>query len=1055
MILTITLRRPVRLLSCAFALLFLTPASLWAAPLTLRMGLEQNPPLSGVSPAGKPEGLFVDLMDAVARQQGWRIDYFSCTLDNCLDMLANHRIDLMAPLAWTPERAKRFRFSRDEVVSNWGVIYGPPNNRINSFLDLQGRTIGVVPDDIHYLKLRELLDKFGVTVVYRSYPTFDAAFAALQRGEVNAAAVGRFFAMQRAHNYRVEATPIIFNPIHVHLAMAPGLAPQVVAAINQGITLQKTTPNSAFHQSVQRWLHHRTPVTLPLWLEMVIGTALVLLITMIITNRLLRRAVARQTATLAASQQLFRSIFNSTFHLQGLLATDGTLLQANRASLAFIGVEEQEVVGKKFWDTPWWCHDPAGQKKLREMIDRCAGGETIRMEATHTDRHGHLRVIDFSLKPLQNEAGDLLYLIPEGRDITELKQAETELQQKSVFLNTILESIPFGIWVRDNQTRLIMQNRINEEQYRTQLGKTAREAGLAEDIAKVWDLYYDQAFSGETVDLEAREGERILRKIVVPVFQDNVITAIFGMNIDVSDRHRMLQELHDSERRFRAIFDEAPFIITLKDLQTAAYLDVNRAYCQFNQVPREEVLGKRPTEIGSFITPDEHVRIAALLKEHGLVELQNITIQRADGEERFALISCRIVRIGGRPCNLTVIQDITDLKRTEAALKETESQLLQLIDRAPLGIAMTDGSTIRYANDAFARMVGLEDAALAQGQTIFGYFSPAWQAEVTERSSRRIRGEAVPSSYESEGLRRDGTLFPMQVSVVRIYRENEPRLLIFFQDLTEQTRQRDLLIQNEKMVMIGGLAAGMAHEINNPLGIIAQDLQNLERRLSPALPKNSQVAAGLGMNLDLLQQYLKAREIPSYLTSIRAAVRRTSYIIDNMLQFSRQSSIGFQLAPLHEVVNHALELARGDYALRKSYDVQGIAVHCAYDLDLPTVPMKVTEIEQVLINLFKNAAQAMATTSGERHIRISTRRDGDHALLELCDNGPGMSEEVRLRIFDPFFTTKPVGSGTGLGLSVSHAIITQNHRGSISVTSSPGQGCCFSIQLPLKQDIGT
>lgn len=1045
-------RRVCSIMACTLCLTVLTALQAYAEPLRLRMGLEQNPPLAGVAASGKAEGLFVDLLDEVAQLEGWRIEYVSCPQAACLAMLSDHTIDLMAPLAWSPERAQQFQFSANDIVTNWGVLYSRPGQHHNSFLDLQNHTIGIVPNDIHFLRLKQLLHNFGVTASYREYPDFERIFAALDRGEIDAGVVGRFFAMKRAAAYRIEATPIIFNPIHVHLAMAQSLDPAVVAAINTRIAELKATPNSAYHKAVQRWLHPETPFSLPLWLKAGGGAALVVLIGMFISNRLLRRSVSRQTETLAASQQLFKSIFDSTFHLQGLLATDGTLLQANRASLDFAGATEQEVVGKPFWETPWWCHDSNGQARLREMITQCAAGETVRMEVTHTNHAGELRTIDFSLKPLFSDSGVLLYLIPEGRDITEQKQFENDLQKKNAFLNTLFESIPFDLWVRDREGRLVMQNQLHAAHYGETLGTTLPASALDPQRAMSWLPDLEQILDGESLDIEMREGNRIYRKIVAPITDSGQVTAFFGLNIDISERYQMLEQLHDSERRFKAVFDEAPFIITLKDLSSTTYIDVNRYYCQFNAVTRDQVIGKPPTEIGRFISHEEHAQIETLLRQNGYVDTQNVTMTRADGEQRFGLISCRIVRIGARPCNLTVIQDITSFKKAEEALKANELQLLQLIDRAPLGIAMTDGSIIRYANDGFAQMTGHKNSLETHGQEIHTYFAPEWQEEVRNRAARRMQGEDVPTSYEATGMRRDGTLFPLQLSVVSLYQQGEPRLLIFFQDLTDQNRQRELLIQHEKMLMIGGLAAGMAHEINNPLGIIAQDLQNLQRRLLPTLPKNREVAASLGLNLDIVHKYLESREINGYLVSIREAIRRTSRIIDNMLQFSRQNGSSHQLSPLHEVIDHAVELAGGDYELRKKYDFAGIVIQRSYTPDLPMVPLNVIEIEQVLINLLKNAAQAMSDGPGDRRITIATSRDGDYALLSVCDNGPGMTDTVRQRIFEPFFTTKPVGSGTGLGLAVSHTIVTQNHKGSITVQSAPGQGSCFNIRLPLAQE---
>jgi len=233
---------------------------------------------------------------------------------------------------------------------------------------------------------------------------------------------------------------------------------------------------------------------------------------------------------------------------------------------------------------------------------------------------------------------------------------------------------------------LILQNQLHAAHYGEEPGSSLQDPCAPAPLARNWLLYREQVLHGESLDLEVREGDRIYRKIMVPINESGQVTACFGLNIEVTERYRILEQLHDSERRFKMIFDEAPFILTLKDLQTSTYLDVNRYYCRFNNVSKDDVIGKTPTAIAKFISPEEHQRINALLQQNGSVDIQNIIITRADGEQRVGLISCRIVRFDGKPRNLTVIQDITDLKTAEDALKAKENQLLQLVDRAPSGL---------------------------------------------------------------------------------------------------------------------------------------------------------------------------------------------------------------------------------------------------------------------------------------------------------------------------------------------------------------------------------
>ena len=270
-------------------------------------------------------------------------------------------------------------------------------------------------------------------------------------------------------------------------------------------------------------------------------------------------------------------------------------------------------------------------------------------------------------------------------------------------------------------------------------------------------------------------------------------------------------------------------------------------------------------------------------------------------------------------------------------------------------------------------------------------------------------------------------------------------------DITERKRLQEIMVQTEKMVTVGGLAAGMAHEINNPLGVILQNVQNIQRRLSPGLPGNDRIAGEIGLDFDLLQGYLRQRGIFELLERVSTAGTRVAGVVEKMLSFSCKSSAILEPVRLDELVDRAIDLVACDYDLSKRHDLDlGRIVRC-YDPELPTVEVNRAEIEQAMINLVKNAIQSLypAREGYEPRVTVSTRKKGGFAVFEVDDNGCGMSPEVSRRIFEPFFTTKEVGAGTGLGLAVVYAMVVKNHHGSVEVESVPGKGSKFTVNLPL------
>ncbi|NLL14168.1 MAG: HAMP domain-containing protein [Fibrobacter sp.] len=280
-------------------------------------------------------------------------------------------------------------------------------------------------------------------------------------------------------------------------------------------------------------------------------------------------------------------------------------------------------------------------------------------------------------------------------------------------------------------------------------------------------------------------------------------------------------------------------------------------------------------------------------------------------------------------------------------------------------------------------------------------------------------------------------------------------IVIVIDDVTEKNRMESMMIQNEKMISLGGLAAGMAHEINNPLAIISQGVQNILRHLSDQNPRNLETASEFNLDLVSVNSYLQKRKVIHYLEGILSASKRASEIVANMLQFSRMSNQSKTPANINELIDQTIELAQNEYELKKKFDFRQIKMIREYQDDLSSVFCNVTEIQQVILNLLKNAAHALYEKKSVdfiAQITVRTVNEGSFVRIEIEDNGPGIPDEIRNRVFEPFFTTKEVGVGTGLGLSVSFFIVTKNHGGTIEFESSVGVGTRFIIRLPNRSD---
>jgi PAS domain S-box-containing protein len=393
-----------------------------------------------------------------------------------------------------------------------------------------------------------------------------------------------------------------------------------------------------------------------------------------------------------------------------------------------------------------------------------------------------------------------------------------------------------------------------------------------------------------------------------------------------------------------------------------------------------------------------------------------------------------------------IVHDLSAQKAAEQELAEAGELLQSILDSMPSSVVGVDPQgRVTHWNRAAGVAQGLS-AEQAIGRP-FAELFPFLDLE-TDEITRAVQ-EGRPLSRERRQVPQAGEVRYVDLMAFPLHHPSSGAV-IRMDDVTERVRIEEMMVQTEKMMSVGGLAAGMAHEINNPLGIVSQACQNLQRRLSGDMAGNVIVAQELGLDLQRMRQYLERRDIFQFIDGMREATERASRIVSDMLAYSRRSASSFVNVNLNQLIDTVLRLANHDYDLRKSYDFRRIEI-TREGLETPDQVMcEEMAVEQVLLNLLRNAAQAMGTGPEllSPRIRLSVLDEGDWIRLEVADNGPGMSADVAHRLFEPFFTTKPVGIGTGLGLSVAYFIVTEQHQGTMSVETAPGQGARFVIRLP-------
>jgi PAS domain S-box-containing protein len=272
-------------------------------------------------------------------------------------------------------------------------------------------------------------------------------------------------------------------------------------------------------------------------------------------------------------------------------------------------------------------------------------------------------------------------------------------------------------------------------------------------------------------------------------------------------------------------------------------------------------------------------------------------------------------------------------------------------------------------------------------------------------------------------------------------------------DITERKKTQEMMIQSEKMMSVGGLAAGMAHEINNPLSGIMQNAQIIHNRLTRDIPANHDTAEELGTSMAVIHGFMEKRGILRQLENIHQAGRQVAEIIENMLSFSKKSDLKRKEINLEDLIDTTLDLVKNDVSFKKKDGFQPIEIIKEYHPDLPGIYGEKSKIQQVLFNLVKNASQSMNSktyTNETPKLTIRLKKGLTQVHIEVEDNGTGMDQETCKHIFEPFFTTKGPEKGTGLGLSISYFIIVDHHGGQMEVDSTPGKGSLFTVKLPFR-----
>jgi PAS domain S-box-containing protein len=479
---------------------------------------------------------------------------------------------------------------------------------------------------------------------------------------------------------------------------------------------------------------------------------------------------------------------------------------------------------------------------------------------------------------------------------------------------------------------------------------------------------------------------------------------------------RLSSQLEQSEQRYSALFEKASVAIFIVNAETSQILDMNQMAAQLVGYKKQMLLEKNILDVCSLKSKDQVRDVLAQIKSKGSASIDNVALLRlAKGIVPIDL-NGSLVKIGDKTVIQLFIRDISEKIKMQKQLMLSRQRLISLFD------GITDLISVQDHNHT-----------LVMSNKKYVQFTSRWAPTLTGVKCYKAlfnRDEACVNCPAPETVRTGQSKF------IEIYHEGQTfhiwtfpmagpdgasqYLVEYAKDVTEQKEIEKQLIKSEKLASIGLLSSGIAHELRNPLSVIETARYTIEDTLD-----NENQAVQVKLDI------------------IKKNVRRASFIIENLLQFSRHSDLEREKIDVEKVIDTTMSLVEKEITNCK----------IEYEKDFQAVPrvfFNLDSLKQVFLNIIMNAVQSMPN-GGMLKIKTCKSQDGEWVWVDFIDTGFGISEENLKNIFTPFFSTKKSGGGTGLGLYLSYAII-RREGGDIAVKSQENAGSKFSVKVPVAKD---
>jgi PAS domain S-box-containing protein len=632
------------------------------------------------------------------------------------------------------------------------------------------------------------------------------------------------------------------------------------------------------------------------------------------------------------------------------------------------------------------------------------------------------RVFTVTFSPVTGEGYVNLY----GLDITERKQAEEALRESEARYRAVIEGAHDMIQSVGLDGGIIFVNKA----WRDTLGYTEAElSGLnlfdiihSDSQAHCREMMAEVAKGKPARNIEAtfltKDGRMILVEgSAAPRYISNKVVASQGIFRDVTERKRAEAALADEATRHRILIDESSDGIVILDEDGKVY-EANRRFA--------EMLGYTPEEARElsvwdweFQFPREQVaEMIRTVDETG--DHFETRHRRKDGSTFDVEISTNGAVYAGQKLIFCVCRDITARKQAEAALRESEEKYKNLVGATSDIIWETDAEArFTFISPKVKDILGYRvDEVVGKKRTLD--LVPKGQFRKWLKRFKELNAKKEPFfGLEIPHLHKNGRQVIFETSGIPLF-DGEGKLKGYVginRDITERRQMQEQLVITDRLASVGELAAGIAHELNNPLtGVIGFSQLLMDKEMPEDIKQDIKVVYG--------------------------EARRASQVVKNLLTFARKHAAAKEKVNINDIIKKVLELRAYEQNL------ENIKVDARLAPGLPDIMVDYFQLQQVFLNIIINAEYFMKEAHHKGELTITTERVDNKVRVSFADDGPGIAKENLGHLFDPFFTTKEVGKGTGLGLSICHGIVAE-HGGRIYVESEPGKGATFIVELPI------